>query len=120
MGNSSNLYNDRSTWTNSPKNILEIYQKTRLSILGMKPEVFKPLAEIIFQIKSYMKPQHIKDSKQAHLAFKTLCDPMDCSPPGSSVHGISQVRRLEWAAISLPGDLPHPAIKCGSPAWKPI
>ena len=27
-------------------------------------------------------------------------DPMDCSPPGSSVHGISQARILEWAAIS--------------------
>ena len=30
----------------------------------------------------------------------TLCDPMDCSPPGSSVHGIFQARILEWAAIS--------------------
>ena len=31
----------------------------------------------------------------------TLCDPMDCSPPGSSVCGISQARMLEWAAISF-------------------
>ena len=31
----------------------------------------------------------------------TLCDPMDCSPPGSSVHGISQARVLEWVAISF-------------------
>ena len=30
-----------------------------------------------------------------------FCDPMDCSPPGSSVHGISQARILEWVAISL-------------------
>ena len=30
----------------------------------------------------------------------TLSDPMDCSPPGSSVHGILQARILEWAAIS--------------------
>ena len=29
----------------------------------------------------------------------TLCDPMDCSPSGSSVHGISQARILEWVAI---------------------
>ena len=29
-----------------------------------------------------------------------LCDPMDCGPPGSSVHGISQARILEWVAIS--------------------
>ena len=28
----------------------------------------------------------------------TLCNPMDCSPPGSSVHGILQARILEWAA----------------------
>ena len=31
----------------------------------------------------------------------TLCDSMDCSPPGSSVHGISQARILEWVAISF-------------------
>ena len=31
----------------------------------------------------------------------TLCDPVDCSPPGSSVHGILQARTLEWVAISF-------------------
>ena len=30
---------------------------------------------------------------------QTLCGPMDCSPPGSSVHGISQARTLDWVAI---------------------
>ena len=30
----------------------------------------------------------------------TLHDPMDCSPPGSSVHGIFQARVLEWVAIA--------------------
>ena len=30
----------------------------------------------------------------------TLCDPVDCSSPGSSVHGISRARTLEWVAIS--------------------
>ena len=29
----------------------------------------------------------------------TLCDPMDCSPPGSSVYGILQARILEWGAV---------------------
>ena len=33
--------------------------------------------------------------------FLTLCNPMSCSPPGSSVHEVSQVRILEWAAISF-------------------
>ena len=31
----------------------------------------------------------------------TLCDPLDCGPPGSSVHGILQARILEWVAISF-------------------
>ena len=31
----------------------------------------------------------------------TLCDPVDCSLPGSSVHGILQARILEWVAISF-------------------
>ena len=31
----------------------------------------------------------------------TLCDPTDCSPPGSSVHGISKASILEWVAISF-------------------
>ena len=45
----------------------------------------------------------------------TLCDPMNCSPPGSSVHGILQARILEWVAIPSSGDLPDPGIKPRSP-----
>ena len=32
-------------------------------------------------------------------SYPTLCDPMDCSPPGFSVHGILQARKLEWTAM---------------------
>ena len=39
-----------------------------------------------------------------------LCNLMDCSPPGSCVHGILQARILEWVAIPSPGDLPNPAL----------
>ena len=47
----------------------------------------------------------------------TLCDHMDCSPPGSSVHGILQVRILEWVAIlfSRGTSQPGPGIKPQSP-----
>ena len=46
-----------------------------------------------------------------------MCDPTDCSPPGSSVHRILQARILEWAVpCSSPGDLLHPGIKPTSPA----
>ena len=40
---------------------------------------------------------------------------MDCSPPGSSVHGIRQARILEWLAFYSPGSLPDPRIEPGSP-----
>ena len=46
----------------------------------------------------------------------TPWDPMDCSPPGSAVHGISQARIQEWVAISFFRDLPNPGIKPASPA----
>ena len=46
---------------------------------------------------------------------QTVCDPMDCSPPGSSVHGILQAWILEWVAFLSPGDLPDPGIVPRSP-----
>ena len=46
----------------------------------------------------------------------TLCDPMDCSPPGSSVHGISQARILEWVAFPFSRGSSQPGIEPGSPA----
>ena len=48
----------------------------------------------------------------------SLCDPIDCSPPGSTAHGILQARMLEWVAMSFsrgsfwPGDWTH--ISCVS------
>ena len=50
---------------------------------------------------------------QLHL---TLCDPMGCSPPGSSVHGFSRQER--WSGSPRPplGNLAHPGIEPGSPA----
>ena len=44
-------------------------------------------------------------------SYPTLCDVMDCSLLGFSVHGISQARILEWVAISFSRDLPDPGIK---------
>ena len=46
----------------------------------------------------------------------TLFDYMDCSPPGSSVHEISQARMLGRVAIPSPGDLLNPGIEPTSPA----
>ena len=45
-----------------------------------------------------MKVKSLSESEVAQ-SCPTLGDPMDCSPPGSSVHGIFQARVLEWGAI---------------------
>ena len=49
-------------------------------------------------------------------SYPALCNPIDCSPPGFSVHGIFQARILEWVAMpSAPGYLPYSKIKPTSP-----
>ena len=44
-------------------------------------------------------------------SYSTLCNPMNYSPPGSSVHGISQARILAWFPFPSSGDLPNPGIE---------
>ena len=43
----------------------------------------------------------VKSESEVAQSCLTLCNPMDCSLPGSSVHGIFQARVLEWGAITL-------------------
>ena len=45
----------------------------------------------------------VKSESEVAQLFLTLSDPMDCSLPGSSIHGIFQARVLEWVAIALSG-----------------
>ena len=45
----------------------------------------------------------------------TLCDPIDSSPPGSTVPGILQARIMEWVAMYPLGDLPDPEMEHTSP-----
>ena len=44
----------------------------------------------------------------------TRCNPLNCSPPDSSVHGVFQARMLEWVAISFSGVLPDAGIEPAS------
>ena len=58
------------------------------------------------QMAAQQAPSSLGFSRQEHwsgLPFLSpmLCDPMDCSLPGISVHGILQARLLEWVAISF-------------------
>ena len=50
-----------------------------------------------FSLRSYLKVFYVE--KMNSLSHVRLCDHMDCSLPGSSVHGIFQVRILGWVAI---------------------
>ena len=52
----------------------------------------------MYQFQEYWVPQKRKESEVTQSCL-TLCDPTDCSLPGSSIHGIFQARVLEWVAI---------------------
>ena len=52
----------------------------------------------------------------SHVQLFATIQPVDCSLPGSSVHGILQAGILEWVTIFFPGDLPNSGIEPGSPA----
>ena len=58
----------------------------------------------------------------SHIVLLILCakllqscltpyDPMDCSPPRSSIHGILEARLIKWVAMPFSSDLPNPGIK---------
>ena len=53
----------------------------------------------------------VKSETEVAQSCPTLRDPMDCSLPGSSVHGIFQARVLEWGAIAFSNDKPRQHIK---------
>ena len=48
----------------------------------------------------------VKSESEVSQSSPTLSDPMDCSPPGSSVYGIFQARVLEWGAIAFSEEIP--------------
>ena len=54
---------------------------------------------IIFSSTSLLLPAHLPPPFCSHAQS---CNPMDCSPPGSSVHGLFQARILEWVAKVMP------------------
>ena len=55
---------------------------------------------MIFLLEQLEQNKIESESEVAQLSL-TLSDPVDCSPPGSSVHGIFQARVLEWGAIAF-------------------
>ena len=52
-------------------------------------------------VRFVLNPLKVKSESEVAQSCPTLCDPVDCSLSGSSVHGIFQARVLEWIAISF-------------------
>ena len=71
-------------------------------------------AEILFILPIILSPalsMCMRACVKSLQSCPTLCNPMDCSPPGSSVHGILQARILVWVAMPSSRDLPDPGIE---------
>ena len=76
---------------------------------SIKIDVFsKQTLKIYFEFEGFIEWLQLNEFAQS---CPTLCDPVDCSLSGSSVHGILQARILEWVAISFSRDLPDPGIE---------
>ena len=58
------------------------------------------LSELYFSLLTYMVNK-MKSESEVTQSCPTLCNPMDCSLPCASVHGVFQARVLEWIAISF-------------------
>ena len=77
---------------------------------------FWPKSKPLKQQKWKVEAWHIMKEREVAQSCPTLCDPMDCSLPGSSVHGIFQARVLEWVAISFSRGSSGPRYQTRSPA----
>ena len=62
----------------------------------------------------------VKSESEVTESCLTLSDPMDCGPPGSSIHGIFQARVLEWGAIAFSTSITAAAAAATSAAAKPL
>ena len=59
----------------------------------------RPAPSLLLPVSLCLPRRHLQSVCPVAQSCPALCDPMDCSPPGSSVHGILQARVLEWAAV---------------------
>ena len=75
---------------------MHLFQYPEILLLGIYPRKTKTYAHKETCIKMFeVKCSEVKGTHSC----PTLCDPMDCSPTGLSVHGIFQARILEWIAF---------------------
>ena len=76
--------------------LLSFMENTEIWIIIFLPT---PVPTVILGYFSTHKGMCVCVHAKSLQSCQTLCDPMDCSPPASSVHGILQARMLEWVAM---------------------
>ena len=79
------------------------WQKGGTELISTKPSLCPPWDQELARSQIITLTTQLCPSLFLFLSRVQLCDPMDCSPPGSSVHRILQARILEWGAISFSG-----------------
>ena len=75
------------------------FQFTFLRVLNQGKGLLSP-CQFCISCHFLLQCMKVKSESEGAQSCPTLSDPMDCSPPGSSVHGIFQARVLEWGAIA--------------------
>ena len=85
-------------------------------IWGASSMIYFLFATVIYGNMSMLRKLCIMTESEVTQSCQSLCDPMDYSLSGSSIHGIFQARVLEWVAISFAGYLSDPGIKPRFPA----
>ena len=95
IGGGSLLYLVYQSKCQSP---VEVLSETPLS-LTFGPLLANPTTQVLLAFLTSVWPPCFSPWRDRHSGLIVVCNPMDCSLPGSSVHGILQARILEWIAI---------------------
>ena len=104
---------ERAVNTDSGAQRLLVLQRSSIQLGENKQEACINLP-IVLRCREH--GQNCSNPQCSVLSGVGLCDPMDCSPPGSSVHGIFQAGILEWVVICYSRGFPNPEIESASPA----
>ena len=78
-----------------------IILQLKINKLKKNTWIVLPFPHSLPNVVASQRDKALNNAPKSLQSCLTLCNPMDCSPPGSSVHGILQARILEWVAIPL-------------------
>ena len=94
-------FHQSTGWSNY-WDISSALEVSRVSAFSTRVDtVFKRVKALAWNIFSNIELSSAAAAAKSLQSCPTLHDPMNCSPPGSSIHGILQARTLEWVAISF-------------------